>query len=247
MKKVIQKCLKELLKQPLVNLTPFCHLIAPILCPKNKMCLKTADDEIVILLPIGKNSEKSYTKAYWLLAELISVLQKLEKENLIYVCLQNTQNTETNLVCYENALEIGRGLEFDNIDLKVNGRCILEGCLFQNEQFSKSLQRFLNAFIIPTPGLRAFVEHHYFLESDYNNWRALMWSRVSVVVALFSIIAATLFSNCYGYSTLNANQYNKLIHEIQKSDSITVSQFKQLITTIKSKDNVQESKTIPRR
>lgn len=244
MDKVIKKCLKELLKQPLVSLAPFGQLVAPILCPKDKMCIKAVDDEFFILLPVGKNIDKAYTKAYWQLAELISVLQKLEKENLIYVC---PQDSITELICYENSHEIGRRLEWDNMDLVLNGRSVLEGCSFQNSQFSKSLQRFFHAFIFPTPGLQAFVDHNYFLESDYNNWRALKWSRISVCVALFSIIAATLFSNMFGYSTLNDAQYNNLIHEIHISDSVTVSQLKKLITILKNKNDVQGSKVIPRK
>lgn len=248
MNRKIKKCLQELNRQSYLNLSTFGNIITPVLFKKDKECLKLKDGIIKIFLPISSKG-REYENAYRQLSELTGLLQRLEKENLIYVC---PNENDRGLVYYEPFLVSDSKCQIDDDKLKdgADGRVILEGIQITNPYLYNSLRRYLGSIVIPTSGLETFVSHSFLLESDYNNWKALLWSRVSVIVAIGSVIGATFFNNCFGYSSINDEQYEGIIKNIHISDSIKMKELElmdSVIKVLKLNNNGKQFKTIPRK
>lgn len=232
MHRQIKKCLQELNRQGYLNLSTLGNVITPVLFKKNKMCLKLDGGIIFIFLPISSKWQE-YEKTYRLLSELTGLLQKLEKENLIYVC---PNETDRELICYEPFLtrESKGCIDDDKLKDRPGGKIILDGVKITNLYLYNSLRRYLGAIVIPTSGLETFVSHSFLLESDYNNWKALLWSRISVCVAIGSIVGATFFNNCFGYSTLDKRQFEAIIKNIYVSDSIKMKELELIDSVVKN-------------
>lgn len=248
MNRQIKKCLQELNKQSYLNLSTFGNVVTPVLFKKDSMCLRLEDEVISIFLPVSSNG-RAYDKIYRLLSELAGILQKLEKENLIYVC---SNGSDKELIWYEPFLasESKGCIDDDKLKDKPGGKIILEGVKITNPYLYNSLRRYLGGIVIPTSGLDTLVSHRYLLESDYNNWKALLLSRISVWVAIGSIVGATFFNNCFGYSSINDEQYEGIIKNIHISDSLKMKELElmdSVIKVLKHKDNGRQIKTIPRK
>ena len=232
-----------------MNLSTLGNVITPILFKKDKVCLKLVDNLIYIFLPVFSNA-REYDKVYELLAELAGLLEKFEKENLIYVCPNGSDRRE--LVCYEPFLmnDSTYWIDDDKLKNKTDNEVILDGVKIANPYLYDSLQRYLGSIVIPTSKFNTLVCHMFLLESDYNNWKALLWSRVSVLVAIGSIVGATFFNNCFGYSTINEEQYEDIIKNIHSSDSVNMKRLEMIdsvIKVLKYENNGQQIKTISRK
>lgn len=230
MNRQIKRCLLELNEQRYLNLSTLGNVITPVLFRKGKLCLKLEDGIIFILLPVASKS-REYDIAYRLLSELAGLLQKLEGENLIYVCPNENRKS---LVFYEPFLlnDVLSWIDDDKLKDKSDGKIILDGVKISNPYLHDSLRRYLGSIVIPTPGLNTFVCHRFLLESDYNNWKALLWSRISVIVAIGSIVGATLFNNCFGYSTISKEQYEGIIKNMHPTESVRLKNL-ELMDSIK--------------
>jgi len=231
MNRQIKKCLQELNRQSFLNLSTLGNVISPVLFRKGKVCLRLENEIIYIFLPVSSDGQK-YEKVYRQLSELVGLLQKLEKENLIYVC---PNGSDKELIYYEPFLasESKGCIDNDKLKDKPCGKIILDGVKITNPYLYNSLRRYLGSIVIPASGLDTLVSHRYLLESDYNNWKALLWSRISVCVAIGSIVGATFFNNCFGYSSINDEQYEGIIKNIHISDSIKMKELELMDSVIK--------------
>lgn len=201
-------------------------------------------DSVIFLFPEDTDLENKKI-FYQEIIELLEWLEYLEDEHLIYVG-DNTKElkhlyykgaTMFSMGQIESEYNIGTNLILNVLDGKAsiayNGKCILSGDGGPNYLYEK-FRHFFSSIIYPTISLSNFVKNDFLTEEQLNINKSLNLARwgvwISLFVATLSPIVTVWISNEFGISTLNSDQYNKLIEGItRKGDTCAIRCSKEVI------------------
>lgn len=150
--------------------------------------------------------------------QVINLLQKLEKENLIilsnrdnYTRYPNFDNDEENNVSYIN---------------------------INNHKIEEYIKENYYSQVIPTTTLIDIAEHYFktveqrrFEKQLKEAKRSTCWSRFAAVIAVFAFIASVVFGFCQSCSQqeIDSEQINTIISTIKEQKSITIDKFPDIL------------------
>lgn len=186
---------------------------------------------------VKKESEQEQSEKEFLLTsklvELISYLQRLEKESLIYIvpekandvnllyqgCTIERQGTLAGqyILSDGSLLGINKGIYFIEKDGKV-----LLSSLREESSLYVELKRYLCSRVYPTSGLKEYIEGGFKNEDQRQAAEANRLSRNSIRLAWFAAIvspfASLLLGNCFGITTIDRKQFDNIIQTISIAD-----------------------------
>lgn len=173
-------------------------------------------------------SEKEFEETSKLV-ELISYLQRLEKENLIYIVLEKTNDVYLlyqgctiegqGTLAGQYILSDGRILGIDKgiYYIENNGEVLLSS-LREESSLYVELKRYLCSRVYPTSGLKEYIEGGFKNEDQRQAAEANRLSRNSICLAWFAAIvspfASLILGNCLGITTIDKKQFDKIIQTI---------------------------------
>ena len=150
--------------------------------------------------------------------QVINLLQKLEKENLIilsnrdkYTRYPNFDNDEENNVSYIN---------------------------INNHKIEEYIKENYYSQVIPTTTLIDIAEHYFktveqrrFEKQLKEAKRSTCWSRFAAVIAVFAFIASVVFGFCQSCSQqeIDSEQINTIISTIKEEKSISIDKFPDIL------------------
>ena len=234
-----------------VDIQTLGYYVANELCKEDEMAVYIgADNTVVLLAPYNDNYDANYRRAFYELIELIAVIEKLEREGLIYL-LSNTREEgdllfEHNRYTYMNIVGHGTVLK-SNDEIKMQGTALIPS-------ISEKVSQYLNSFAFPTQGLKDYIKNGYMTEEEAITYDALKQSKssvrvsrwavfISLLIAVGSIIGTTYFNNKYGYSTIDKDQYDNIIMQIQsckKCETDTINSVTQKEQNVKPLNNTKK-------
>lgn len=235
-----------------VDIQTLGYYISNELCKEDEMAIYIgANNMAVLLVPYNNNYDANCREAFYYLIELIAVIEKLEREGLIYLLADTSQEEgylifEHNRYTYTNQAGHGAVLKNNN-EIKMQGITLIPSV-------SEKVSRYLNSFVFPTQGLKDYIKHGYMTEEETITYDALKQSKssvrvsrwavfISLLIAVGSIIGTTYFNNKYGYSTIDKDQYDNIIMQIQsckKCETDTINSVTQKEQNVKPLNNTKK-------
>ena len=195
------------------------------------------------------------------LVELISYLQRLENENLIYIVPDKSNDADLfyhgctierqgslagqYILSDGSLLGINKGIYY----IEKDGKMLLSS-LREESSLYVELKRYLCSRVYPTSGLKEYIEGGFKNEDQRQAAEANRLSRSSIRLAWFAVIASPfaslLLGNCFGVTTIDRKQFDKIIQTRTISDEPTDNEVSmQSLTqplsnpaTIEQKDSV---------
>lgn len=230
-KKVVKDILKVNLQQ---EVAPLGDIVAKTMFGKGKLAMAIhVDGRNDFLLFPPTTSNKVIQKSLLQITDLCATLSFLEKNKQILLIAPQELESK---VFYErtNILEADTIPHVFNLSdsckLTTNDtegmRIINEGRLELVEytvssEIIKSLSRYMCSTVLPTKALETFKQRGYKTTEEHLTRRGLrisLWSVViAVVIALASLLGTVWIGNKHGISTINKEQFDRLIHSIEKS------------------------------
>ncbi len=204
-----------------------------------KQYFKDKESALLILVPTQKvytfyNTEHDIDEIYSLLVKIISLIETMEKEGLVY-CLSKEQNqivyassdTNVGISTDEKTLTITGGqIKIDeNTAILKNeqGNNILKGELVV-EPISSKIIYYFNSIIYPSDSLQVLVNNNFVpleILSYQKEIKAAKCSRniawLALVISLSLPFGMTFFNNKYSKATIKEEQYKTII---TKMDSL---------------------------
>lgn len=227
----IKQIIKAISQSSPYNVQMLGDFVQNILCVENEMAIyiKDTTNDVILLVSTNGDYNANYQTAFYMINELMAVIEKLEGEGLIYI--QEGNNSDA--LIYEkanlNCLEQNDSGVYQYIE---NHQVIFRGqpLIYLN---TNKIIRYIQSFIYPTQGLIDFVAHEYMSENEYKSYLSLETSKksfgisllaivVSLVISVGSIIGTTHYNNKHGYSTICPEQYDTLLLHIEKQKTIVV-------------------------
>lgn len=197
------------------------------------------------------------------LVELISYLQRLENENLIYIIQE--KKSEVELLSYQTEIDregslVDHYILTNGTHLRIDrGRYLIEKddkviLLSKREETSlyRELSHYLCARIYPTSSLNEYITGGFKNEDQRQAAEANRLSRNSIRLAWFAAIvspfASLLLGNCFGTTTIDKKQFEKIIESVSieeklEGDSaniLVLKQSKDTVAQILKKDTTIE-------
>ncbi len=208
-----------------IDLDCFGETISPILFSVNKAALCCFDNNYYLLTQ--NDNKNNQDIAFRKIVEVLSYLEDLEKNHLIYVHLQsNDLDDEKPYLFYDgkqhvrncqdpNSWDIGNN---QSLQLKDNTTFFIEknDCtVLQStpmpEPINDELNRFFFSNIYPTSKLDSYIRHGF----RTNEQRALRLSMISLIIAVLLPVLVIFLSNRWGYVTIDKEQFKQLISRQQ--------------------------------
>lgn len=205
----------------------FGETISPILFSVGKSAICCFDNNYYLLTP--NNNRNNQDVVFRKIVEVLSYLDDLEKNHLIFVHSQPCESEEGKpYLFYEgkkhvrncqdpNSWDIGNNL---SIQLKDNTTFFIEkdgGVVLQStplpEPIKEELDRFLFSNIYPTTKLDSYIKHGF----HTNEQRAIRLSIISLILAVLLPVLVIFLSNRWGYVTIDKEQFKQLISSQQSS------------------------------
>ncbi|MBO7466797.1 MAG: hypothetical protein J6T94_03830 [Bacteroidaceae bacterium] len=169
------------------------------------------------------------------IVEIISYLQRLENENLIYIIQEKTSEVE--LLYHQADIDrkgslVGQYMLTDGTRLRIDrGRYLIEkGDIVllssQREESSlyEELTHFLYSRIYPTSGLNEYIAGGFKNEDQRQAAEANRLSRNSIRLAWFAAIvspfASLLLGNYFGITTIEKKQFEKIISSVSAGEKV---------------------------
>ena len=212
---------------------------------------------LLILAPTRKvytlySTEHKRDEIYSLLVKIISLIETMEKEGLVY-CLSKEQNQ----IIYapsDTSVGIGTGgtiltITGGQIKIKENtavlrnnqGDIILNGELVEAPILSK-ITYYFNSLIYPSDSLRVLVDNNFVSLEVLSYQREVKEAKISrnlawfaCIMSLLSPVGMTFFNNRFSKTEIQKEQYDTIIMKmdsnLQKMDSL----LKKSYFTIESK------------
>ena len=193
---------------------------------------------LLILAPTRKvytlySTEHKRDEIYSLLVKIISLIETMEKEGLVY-CLSKEQNQ----IIYapsDTSVGIGTGgtiltITGGQIKIKENtavlrnnqGDIILNGELVEEPILSK-ITYYFNSLIYPSDSLRVLVDNNFVSLEILSYQREVKEAKISRNLAWFAF-GMTFFNNRFSKTEIQQEQYETIImkmdYNLQKMDSL---------------------------
>lgn len=211
----------------------FGDYISPILFPAKKFALYFENDNdtscALYFTPKGNKGKEGFLS----LLEIVSVMSKLEEENLIFA---TPSHTKLSRLFYNGKNEyktIDHDFKQINLDgttmhncsrysktIEKDGTVILTSNVVP-KQCVEQLQKFFTSVVLPTSALKEFKERGFITVEEYNTKEALRKSKIGNWVA----IIAACSSIAFGINNCSRNNTSKSGSNSSQESSITISQF----------------------
>ncbi len=201
-----------------------------------------AYQKVVFLFPDGVDEDYKNT-FFQEMIEILEWLEYLERNRLVYVwSLGNKQQKlyykEGTMFSNDQAeceYRVGSNLvlrvENDGVLIMDSSGCrLLSGNSGPGYLYDKFFH-FFDSVVYPTISLRTFIKNGYLTDEQKNAKDALNVAHLGVWISLFvaciSPFAAVFVGNSFGVSTLNSDQYNRLIGSfMSRRDTCVVTVYK---------------------
>lgn len=236
-----KKIIDSIIDYPIDKDIVFGDYISPILFPTKKFALyfENDNDTSYALYFTPKDNKQ---EGFLSLLEIVSMLSKLEEENLIFAA---PSHAKLSILFYNGKNEFKPTIDPDfkqiNSDgttmhncsrfsktIEKNGAVILTSNVVP-KQFMERLQKFFTSVVLPTSALKEFKERDFLTVEEYNTNEALRKSKIGNWVAIIAACSSIAFGiiNCSGNNTSKSGSSSS------QDSSITISQFyKQNIISI---------------
>ena len=211
--------------------------VSPWLCPEGKADLLVYGNQDAAYL-ICNNEEKD--EQLGILVELFSYLHYAEENHLIYV-KKTAFKLPLKYNFYDNHAEFNDSSHPEDYDLG-GGIGLYDGAhekyIYDKSEREKKyvsgyvdvsflyaeIKKYLFGEIHPACGLKKFIKHDYLCDQDYHSNQSLLFTKISVGVAVFvaalSPILTICIGNKYGETTLKEWQYRGLTDSVLHMDTV---------------------------
>jgi len=211
--------------------------VSPWLCPEgNADLLVYGNQDIAYLLCNHDEKEEQLG----VLVELFSYLHYAEENHLIYVKktafkLPVRYNFYDNHAVFNDSslpgeYDLGGGMAlYDGAndkyiyDITDREKKYVSGYVDVSFLYEE-IKKYLFGEIHPAYGLKQFIKHDYLCDQDYHSNQSLLFSKISVGVAVFVAALSPIFTICignkYGETTLKEWQYRGLKDSVQHTDTV---------------------------
>lgn len=205
-------------------------VVSPVLFMKGGRALLLDEDKKTAVVFAKNQAEANYSVL--LLTEFIALLTKMKAQGVIldvdckksdlelfYSIPQNElmRNSVPDVFSASDDVE----LHYNSNPHLIDGSITLVGFPIPSQLFTP-LREILLTVSFPTPGYKDYLKHGFMPEEAYRAKKALHVSRIAVIVAILigvlSPFGAVMLGNKWGYTTLETNQFQKIIRVLQSND-----------------------------
>lgn len=205
-------------------------VVAPVLFMKGRRALLLDEDKKCAVVFAPNQADANFT--ILLLTEFIAILKRMKEQGVILDADHKKSDLELLYSVPENELvsESVPGLysATDDVELQYgsNPHLIDDGITLAGfpipSQLFTPLKEVLLTVSFPTPGYKDYLNHGFMTEDTFRAKRSLRVSWIAVIVAILigvlSPFGAVLLGNKWGYTTLETNQFQKIIRIMQGDD-----------------------------
>lgn len=224
-----KKIIESILAQDSQNMEVASKCLRPFL-PED-LCVVEYEDFNIDLIA---DSEGSISASFSRLVEIISLMDYLESTGYIYCLKDSSADNFPNLIINkdvafvrENASTIS--FKFNDNEYRIKdgaANIVIDGvkeALTINrlsDPFRDKVSHYFNNYVYKTEPLQQLKADKYDVPELKNAKRSLVWTRISLIIALLVPILIIPIENACSKTTICEQQYNRILSEIANKDMI---------------------------